>query len=207
MIPYTSTCTADAKITSWTATRKKCQEASTSRMLGQPRTTPWTRHVNAITSSHTLLLLYHMHYYYSTTCTDIISSHALLLLSYMHSYYLIPRTALTSSHALILIHHMYYDYFITCTAITSSHTLLLLHHMYPYYSTTGTVITPSHALLLLPLFHMHCDAGGNRTHGAAFGFSSTQKEKEKRRTPVSKVSSLLRMRHQSHQSLTTPPSV
>ena len=88
-IPYASTCTADAKITSWTETRKKCQAASTSRMLGQPRTTIWTRHVTPITSSHTLLLLHHMHCYYSITCTDITSSHALLLLSYMHCYYFI----------------------------------------------------------------------------------------------------------------------
>ena len=68
-IPYTSTCTADANITSWTATRKKvprsiditdawpAEDDSLDTTCQCSHFIPYT----AITVSHALLLLHHMH--------------------------------------------------------------------------------------------------------------------------------------------------
>ena len=98
-IPYTRTCTADAKITSWTATRKSAKKhrhhgclASRGQLLGHDMS---------------MLSLHPIHCYYCITCTTITPSHALILLHHMHCYYFLTCTAIASSHALILLHHMH----------------------------------------------------------------------------------------------------
>ena len=125
----------------------------------------------------------------------------------MHVYYFIAYTAIKSSQTLlllhhILLHHIHYSHFITCPAIASSHTLLFLHHIHYSYFITGYVSTSSHALLLLPthallsLHHRHCyftictaitvshalcGQRGSNPRLLTLIFSSTQKEKEKKR--------------------------
>ena len=88
---------------------------------------------------------------------------------------------------------MHGPHFLTCPAIRSSHTLLLLHHIHCYYFIPGNVSTSSHALVLLQ--HTHCShfiTEKKKAHShnvppagleltiTDLGFSSTQKEKEKR---------------------------
>jgi len=46
----------------------------------------WIYMPDVCNSSHALILLYHMHCYYSITCAVITSSHTLLLLHHMYYY-------------------------------------------------------------------------------------------------------------------------
>ena len=137
-----------------------------------------------------MLLLNHLHCSHFLICTPITSSHALLLNHHKHCYYFITSyfstcTALTSSHALLLLPHIHCSYFTTCTATTSPQAMLVLHHMHYYYSNTRTALTSSQALLFHHVQFYHCltctaPPAGIELTITDLGFSSTQKEKEKR---------------------------
>ena len=131
-----------------------------------------------------------MHCSHFLICTPITSSHALLLNHHKHCYYFITYyfttfTALTSSHTLLLLPHIRCSYFITYTTPTSSQAMLVLHHMHCSYSNTCTALTSSQALLFHHVQCYHClpctvPPAGIELTITDLGFSSTQKEKEKR---------------------------
>ena len=140
-----------------------------------------------------MLLLNHLHCSHFIVCTPIASSHTLLLNRHKRCYYFVTYcfttyTALTSSHALLLLPHIRCSCFITYTTPTSSQAMLVLHHMHCSYSNTCTALTSSQALLLLRQMHCyHCftctvPSVGIELTVTDFGFSSTQKDKEKRHT-------------------------